>query len=107
MSRRPPARSRRSRLFERPVGCADVAQVALARPLVDNTGAIQGDQALGGPRLARVALTRGANDGDAALAPAHLSQGRRREPPEVIRGDIQAASLLPAERHWRFELVTS
>jgi hypothetical protein len=83
-------------------GYDDVKQIAVARLLAGNIDSIQVDWALYGPKLALVALTRGADDVDAVSA-LEGDLGRRRSPLEEIRGNITAASLEPVERDgsWR------
>lgn len=87
-------------------GYDDVKQVALARLLVENVPTIQVDWALYGPKLAQVALSFGADDVD-AVSPVNDAgaEGWRRSPLEEIRRNVIAASLVPAERNGRFELL--
>jgi hypothetical protein len=86
-------------------GYADVKRVALSRILVQNLETIQVDWALYGPKLAQVALTFGADDIDSVSAVDDESQGHRRSPLEEILRSVRAASLTPAERNARFQLV--
>ena len=99
--------SRQARPTQPTTGYEDVKRVALARLLVDNIETIQVDWALYGPKLAQVALAFGADDVDAVSPIDEISQGRRRAPLEEIRRNILSASLVPAERNGRFELLSS
>jgi aminodeoxyfutalosine synthase len=88
-------------------GYDDVKQIALARLLIDNIPSIQVDWSLHGPKLAQVALTFGADDVDAVSPIDALELGGRRAPLEEILRNIRAASLEPAQRNGRFELMAS
>jgi hypothetical protein len=87
-------------------GDENARRVALARLLVDNIDTIQVDWTLCGPALAQAALACGADDVDAVSAVDTRAGGRRGKPLEEIRRRVRAASLVPAERNGRFELVT-
>jgi aminodeoxyfutalosine synthase len=86
-------------------GYDDVKLVAVARLLATNIPSIQVDWALYGPKLAQVALTAGADDVDGVSAVETGMLGPRRSAMAEIRGNIEAAALVPVERNARWEAV--
>jgi aminodeoxyfutalosine synthase len=86
-------------------GYDDVKLVAVARLLATNIPSIQVDWALYGPKLAQVALTAGADDVDGVSAVESGMLGPRRSAMAEIRGNIEAAALVPVERNARWEAV--
>jgi aminodeoxyfutalosine synthase len=86
-------------------GYQDVKQVAIARLLLDNVPSIQVHWTLYGPKLAQVALAFGADDVDGVPPGDDPNVGRRRQPLEEIRRNIEACGQTPIERNGRFEPV--
>ena len=86
-------------------GYDDVKLVAVARLMAPEIPSIQVDWPLYGPKLAQVALTRGADDVDGIAASDPGTLGVRRSALAEITGNIRAAALEPVERNGRFEPI--
>lgn len=89
-------------------GYDDVKVVAVARLYLHTVTSISVDWALYGPKLAQVALTFGADDLDGVPADAGTVNllGPRRATLEEVKRNIRAASLTPAQRDARFQLLS-
>jgi aminodeoxyfutalosine synthase len=86
-------------------GYDDVKRIALARLLIQDVESIQVDWELHGAKLSQTALLFGADDLDSVPAIDPIDLGPRRASLEEVRRNIRAASLVPAERNARFEIV--